>query len=317
MTPRPQIQLPTDATTQPIGAGRFVHTKATNDQALMMEWLGGYDGHTRRAYERIGHRFLEALDTPLRDAAVEDYRRAVDTLAIKPDGSEASNATKATYTATIKSFLGFAHQLGYIAFNAAPLIKVKKAQRDLAKRIISEIDIGLLITNSETTRERLLVEVGYYGGLRVSELVNLKWGDLIERDCDRLQIASLVGKGGKVREVLLPAGVSRRLRSCRGDAPANAFVFQGEGNRTSQHGGIGVRTALNIIKAIARRAGLSDAISPHWLRHAHISHALDNGAPVSLVSQSVGHADMKTTSIYAHARPGDSSGLYLKEIGEG
>ena len=200
-----------------------------------------------------------------------------------------------------------------LAFNAAPYIKLEKAPRDLAKRIISEIDVGLLIKAAKKPRDRLLIQVGYYGGLRVSELVGLTWGDLIERDAGHLQIASLVGKGGKVREVLLPTGVSNRIREFRGDAPSSAPIFKS----VRHDGAISDRAALDIIKFAARTAGLSEAISPHWLRHAHISHALDNCAPVSLVSQSVGHADMKTTSIYAHARPGDSSGLYLKEIGGG
>jgi len=50
----------------------------------------------------------------------------------------------------------------------------------------------------------------------------------------------------------------------------------------------------------------------HWLRHAHASHAIDEGAPITLVSQTLGHADLKTTSVYAHARPNDSSSRYLK-----
>jgi integrase/recombinase XerC len=54
------------------------------------------------------------------------------------------------------------------------------------------------------------------------------------------------------------------------------------------------------------------AASIHWLRHAHASHAIDNGAPITLVSATLGHADLKTTSVYAHARPGESSGRYLK-----
>src|SRR5262245_42518415 len=52
--------------------------------------------------------------------------------------------------------------------------------------------------------------------------------------------------------------------------------------------------------------------SIHWLRHAHASRAIDNGAPIALVSATLGHADLKTTSVYAHARPGESSGRYLK-----
>jgi hypothetical protein len=50
----------------------------------------------------------------------------------------------------------------------------------------------------------------------------------------------------------------------------------------------------------------------HWLRHAHASHAIDNGTPITLVSATLGHADIKTTPVYVHPRPGESSGRYLK-----
>ena len=52
-------------------------------------------------------------------------------------------------------------------------------------------------------------------------------------------------------------------------------------------------------------------VSPAWLRHAHASHALDRGAPIHLVQSTLGHADLRTTSAYTHARPGDSSARYL------
>ena len=54
-------------------------------------------------------------------------------------------------------------------------------------------------------------------------------------------------------------------------------------------------------------------ISPHWLRHAHASHALDHGAPIHLVQATLGHSSVATTSAYLHARPGDSSARYLSE----
>jgi integrase/recombinase XerD len=62
----------------------------------------------------------------------------------------------------------------------------------------------------------------------------------------------------------------------------------------------------------AERAGVNPAGSIYWLRHAHASHAIDNGAPITLVSVTLGQADLKATSVYAHARPGESSGWYLK-----
>src|SRR6516162_7133172 len=73
-------------------------------------------------------------------------------------------------------------------------------------------------------RDRVLLEVAYAGGLRVSELTALTWADVLPRDGDRVQL-SILGKGGKVRQVLLPEIVSRALLSLRGDAGANDPVF--------------------------------------------------------------------------------------------
>jgi integrase/recombinase XerD len=61
----------------------------------------------------------------------------------------------------------------------------------------------------------------------------------------------------------------------------------------------------------AKRAGLR-RVSPHCFRHAHASHALDNGAPVHIVQATLGHASLATTSRYVHAKPMDSAGMYLR-----
>ena len=57
---------------------------------------------------------------------------------------------------------------------------------------------------------------------------------------------------------------------------------------------------------------LPATVSAHYLRHAHVSHALDRGAPAHLVQATVGHSDLRTTSRYAHARPNESSSTYLR-----
>ena len=93
------------------------------------------------------------------------------------------------------------------------------------------------------------------------------------------------------------------------DVPASAPVF--ESVRNPGHA-LTERAVNFIVKAAARRAGVNPAASVHWLRHAHASHAIDNGAPITLVSATLGHADLKTTSVYAHARLGESSGRYLR-----
>jgi integrase/recombinase XerD len=117
---------------------------------------------------------------------------------------------------------------------------------------------------------------------------------------------SITGKGGKVRQVVLPEVVSRSLLSLRGDAGANDPVFaKRDGSRLTE------RAVNKMVKAAAKKAGVNTAVSPHWLRHAHGSHAIERGASLPQVQQTLGHGNISTTSGYLHARPDDSSGLVL------
>jgi integrase/recombinase XerD len=65
------------------------------------------------------------------------------------------------------------------------------------------------------------------------------------------------------------------------------------------------------VGAAAQRAGFEGKVSPHWLRHAHATHALERGAPIHLVQATLGHTSVATTGRYLHARPTDSSARYL------
>ena len=154
----------------------------------------------------------------LREATVEDVRDALATMS-----AGLSEASARQYVLRVKSFLSYAHELGYTAFNAGTTIKVRSdaANRGatLAKRIITDVEVGLLVRAARTRRDRIMIEVIYAGGLRVSELVALTWSDVLPRD-ERVQL-NIVGKGGKVRQVLLPEVVSRSLLSLRGGAGAN------------------------------------------------------------------------------------------------
>src|SRR5208283_799632 len=83
--------------------------------------------------------------------------------------------------------------------------------------------------------------------------------------------------------------------------------------RPSRKGGgrLDASAVHRIVRNAARRAGVAGNVSPHWLRHAHASHALDRGAPAHLVQQTLGHSSLAVTSVYAHARPSDSSARFL------
>jgi integrase/recombinase XerD len=153
----------------------------------------------------------------------------------------------------------------------------------------------------------VMLETLYAGGLRISELAGLSWADMIVRDA-KLQL-SVTGKGGRIRQVLLPQLVSASLLALRGDASANDPVFASH----KGHRRLTERTVGYMLKRAAKRAGIAETVSPHWLRHAHGSHALDRGATLAEVQTTLGRANVATTSGYLHARPNTSSGLKLDE----
>lgn len=280
-------------------------TRAETDEQLLASWLVSLNSpHTRRNFETTARRFLAELPMGLRAAAVEDVRDALARIT-----AGLSEATARQYVLRAKSLLGYAHELGFTQFNAGATIKVRSdgAHRgaSLAKRIIGEVEVGLLVRAAPSKRDRVLLEVIYAGGLRVSETVALTWSDVLPRG-ERVQL-SITGKGGRVRQILLPEIVSRSLLSLRGDAGANDPVF------ASRKGGgrLTERAVNGMVKRAAAKAGINEAVSPHWLRHAHGSHAIDRGASLPEVQATLGHGNIATTSSYLHARPGTSSGLHL------
>jgi hypothetical protein len=144
---------------------------------------------------------------------------------------------------------------------------------NLAKRIMSEVEVGFLIRAALSKRDRVLLEVIYAGGPPPKRTVALTWADVLPRD-DRVQL-SILGKGGKVRQVLLPDIVSRSLLSLRGDAGTKDPIF---GSRKGGH--LTERAVNGMVKRTARKAGINEAVSPHWLRHAHGSPMPSTAAPL-------------------------------------
>jgi site-specific recombinase XerD len=273
----------------------------------MRSWLGSLlSGHSRRNFEVTARRFLAELPAGgLRAATVEDVRDALTQIT-----AGVAETTGRQYVLRVKSLLGYAHRLGYAPFNAGATIRVRSDARNrgatLAKRIISEVDVALLVRGARTKRDRVLLEVLYAAGLRVSEVAGLTWLDVLARDKDQVQL-SIMGKGGVVRQVLLHEAVSRALLSLRSDAGASDAVF-GSRKTSAQ---LGERAILGLVKRAAARAGLEAPVSPHWLRHAHASHAIDRGATLPEVQATLGHGNIATTSGFLHARPESSSGLKL------
>lgn len=253
----------------PVGSGEPKVIEAQTDLELIEAWSALYDGPKSRANQRVGLRFLNVLGVPLQQAAPDDFRRAAQSFASKPDGTEANRSTRASYAAAIKSFVCFAHTTSYLAMNATPLIQVAKRARDLAKRSISEVDARLLMRAAKPGRNRLLIEVAYRGKLRLKDVVNLTWADLTEPEGDRFRPKFSDCGGDKTCEVLLPLSLAQRLIAYRNDDASDAPIFPEEENGKNQHKHLSEKAAFKIVRNAAARAGLtkSEIICPHWLRY--------------------------------------------------
>jgi integrase/recombinase XerD len=192
-----------------------------SDEALLKSWLRSLGSqHTQRNFEVTARRFLAELpEGGLRAATVEDVRDALTSMS-----TGLSEASARQYVLRIKSLLGYAHALGYTPFNAGATIKVRSNAGNrgatLAKRIITEVEVGLLIRAAPSKRDSVLLEVIYAGGLRVSETVALTWSDVLTRD-ERVQL-SIPARAARCARCSCPRSLAGRC--CRyGATPASTI----------------------------------------------------------------------------------------------
>src|ERR1035437_5846473 len=219
--------------------------------------------------------------------------------------TKTSSETRRAYAGEITRFLAFVQKplaqvtladlQGYVEGLARGVLKIASQNRALTA-IKSALSFGQ--------------ETGYLpfnAGVRAAKLCGLKWCDALPRQ-EGGQI-TVFGKGGKTRTILLKPKVWQQLLSVKGAASAVDSIFR------SRNGGGQLDTSQvrRIVYAAARKAGLEKKVSPHWLRHAHASHALERAAPIHLVQATLGHASLSTTGRYLHARPTESSSFYLPD----
>lgn len=285
-----------DTSVQPDGAPDDGAADGSTDGAdgeIIAAWLHGRPPSTRETYARVASAFLRFVRKPFADVELDDLQRYASSI------EHQAPATRARKLATLRSLLTFAAEEGHVERNVARTMKPPRSRDDLAQRILSEGEVTRMVYLSDGV-ERTIVRLLYAAGLRVSELCGLRASDLTDRGDDGMQM-TVFGKGEKTREVIVSGETADELRALAGQV-----VYQHQPVL-----GMSRQQVWRLVRDAAERAGIRKAVSPHWLRHAHASHALDRGAPVHLVQQTLGHASLATTTRYAHARPDESSGSYL------
>lgn len=262
---------------------------------------------TRNAYANDLAAFAEFLAAPGGNPVWECVRTQ-DILRFLEAGKKGGLAegTRARRLVSIKGFFAYLKTENRIGSDPAAVISQPRRARVLPHVIGIEAVARMLEMPPADTRDgirdRAILELLYGCGLRVSELATLPT-DAIQFDEATVRVR---GKGSKVRLVPLGSRAESAIRRYLDAARALYKPKQGEPMLFlgAKGGPIPTKVVWKIVKENAVLAGVSQAASPHWLRHSFATHLLAGEAPIRVIQELLGHADISTTQIYTHVDAG-------------
>ena len=261
---------------------------------------------------------LDAYGRDLRDASafmrgrlVKASAAMISRYAARLAAEGLAPRSQARKLSSLRRFFRFLFEEGDRKDDPTSKLEGPKAGREVPDVLSREEVASLIGACGEDMRLRCLVELLYGAGLRVSELVSLKLGNLPRRKAGRWETTDIIirGKGGKDR--LCPLGtpaleaVAAWLDQREESLPkktlkaraASAYLFPSRGKEPH----LTRRRLGQMLKGLSETAGLDPArVHPHALRHAYATHLLQGGADLRSVQTLLGHADISTTEIYTH-----------------
>jgi integrase/recombinase XerD len=287
---------------EPRAGGGIPRGLGAIDRFLDAVWMErGLSPNTLAAYRAD----LTALERWLDQSDVElCLAQRVDILSFMASRVQAGARPRSTarQLSSFRRFYRYMVREGAVRDDPTAQIAMPKVGRSLPRSLMEEEVEALLaapaVSDPLGHRDRTMLEVLYATGLRVTELVNLKLGQVNLNQ----GVLRIVGKGD--RERLIPLGeeavqwVQQFLQGPRVEILLERqtdFLFP------TRRGDRMTRQAFwHIIKRYARKAGIAKELSPHTLRHAFATHLLNHGADLRVVQMLLGHSDLSTTQIYTH-----------------
>jgi integrase/recombinase XerD len=278
----------------------------------------GLSPNTVAAYKRDLAAFIKSFQVSAKtgDAAMQMQLRVTEPtrqdiarflFGLKGNGHRSSSIARAL--ASLRGWFGWQKDMRMIEHDPCETMQNPQQARRLPQ-VLTPDEVAAMIQAAAKTRDRLIIELLYGAGLRVSELVRL---DL--KDINLSQgFIRCIGKGSKER--IVPFG--ERAASClkqfltepqpeprvttRGTTPLNAraipLLRDKHGKRLSR------LVVWQVVKRMAVRAKITKTLSPHTLRHSFATHLLENGADLRAVQELLGHASVVTTQLYTHVSRG-------------
>ncbi len=247
--------------------------------------------------------FLEIYSTP---AGVEVNQWAdVDSAIIQNyllflKERQYASSTVARKFAAVKSFCAYLTEMGYLASDPSADLESPKVKKNLP-RSIGTYDVERLLkepaksSSPKALRDRALLETLYASGMRVTELVSLNLEDI---DLNKKTVTC--GEEGRRRMVPLYGQATTALKNYLAEGRPQLVIDENESALFLNHRGQRLtRQGLwLIIKRYVEKVGITEAVTPHTLRHSFATHLLESGAGLREVQERLGHANLSTTQVY-------------------
>ena len=195
--------------------------------------------------------------------------------------------TQRNYHSAIKKFydvcLGQKEKFKYIPY-------AKKNEK--LPIVLSVEEIQKMFSVCENLKHKVILSLLYSAGLRVSELINLKWSHI---DRSRMIINIIQAKGKKDRQVMLTPQLLPLLEKYWKEYKSKEYVLNGQfGIQYSD------RSVGEVVKQLAAKAGINKRVYTHLMRHCSFTHMVEAGTDINLIQRLAGHSHVKTTNIYLH-----------------
>ena len=246
--------------------------------------IGGYSARTTKMYCLYLRSFLLQVQKKVSEIGRQDI---ISFLTYKKEKNMVSNATLSLVHAALKFFFEKLFKNKIMEDIASP----KKAKT--LPTVLTKPEVKALIKAAGKKNRRLIIELLYSSGLRVSEAVKLKTEDLnLKERTARVK----GGKGNKDRTVILSKfWIKKFKKSLSKRKTKSPFVFAKKNGMP-----ISTDSVQRLVKKAAKKAGIQKEVTPHTLRHSHATHLLEAGENIRTIQELLGHSSLATTQIYTH-----------------
>jgi len=242
--------------------------------------LRGFSPFTIKSYLFYNQKFLEFVKKSVEEVSEEDVKNFI--------AQKISEGANPKTIVLIQSALRFFYD--EVLKKGIVNLKPPKISKSLPI-VLTREEVKALINSIKNKKHKLIVKLLYSSGLRLSELVNLKVGDLeLEERIGWVR----KGKGAKDRMFIISSKLVDELKEYIKNKKDSDYVFSGRKGKMS------VRNVQKIVKLAAKKAGINKPVHPHTLRHSFATHLLEAGENIRKIQELLGHSNLSTTQIYTH-----------------